>query len=414
MPCSTCAENTLHIYLERFNIKFHAHARAINALPILRASFLRPRFTQPILRSSSIHSLCVQRRVDSRKLPFGIGYVAPYVNKRGFQALDHNEEHSGLGAAGQQTKDLQERVSSIITISEQAPGRKSAVKKGSRSTPARLARRERRGPRRRFGGDRTRPGTKRASSSNAAQTVVEQRTLQAETTGQFAEKKALWAETVDEVHKKQPRPTNAAKSLRTKKPRWNRTVNPLPERSAGSAVPARMSREPNSLDKQPKHQKGLWETQKKALKEKFGEQGWMPRKRLSPDALDGIRTLHAQYPETYSTPVLAQHFKVSPEAIRRILKSKWKPNEEEEEKRKRRWEKRGENIWTEMSKQGIKPPKPWREKGIGRSSESEGRGHRRSFTALEEEIGTESDQGVITTRVGETRKPHKSLAHKIF
>lgn len=109
-----------------------------------------------------------------------------------------------------------------------------------------------------------------------------------------------------------------------------------------------------------------WQIQKQALSEKFGRSGWTPRKRLSPDALEGIRALHAQYPEKYTTPELAQQFAVSPEAIRRILKSKWKPNEEEEVDRRRRWDKRGEAIWSQMVEIGIKPPKKWRQMGVGK------------------------------------------------
>ncbi|EDN07280.1 predicted protein [Histoplasma mississippiense (nom. inval.)] len=70
-----------------------------------------------------------------------------------------------------------------------------------------------------------------------------------------------------------------------------------------------------------------WQIQKRALKKKFPE-GWNPRKRLHPDTLDTIRHLHQQDPATYSTPALAQEYKVSPEAIRRILKSKWRPSPE--------------------------------------------------------------------------------------
>ncbi|MCJ1391495.1 Required for respiratory growth protein 9 mitochondrial [Xylographa bjoerkii] len=109
-----------------------------------------------------------------------------------------------------------------------------------------------------------------------------------------------------------------------------------------------------------------WGVQKTALEQKFGDQGWAPRKRLSPDALDGIRALHAQYPEKYSTAVLAEQFKVSPEAIRRILKSKWRPNDEEDVSRRQRWQKRGEAIWGQMVELGVKPPKKWRNMGIGR------------------------------------------------
>jgi hypothetical protein len=103
-----------------------------------------------------------------------------------------------------------------------------------------------------------------------------------------------------------------------------------------------------------------WKVQKRALVAKFGEQGWNPRKRLSPDALEGIRALHSKFPEEYTTDVLATQFEISPEAIRRILKSKWRPNEAEEAARKQRWCKRGEGIWNQMVELGIRPPKKWK------------------------------------------------------
>ena len=114
------------------------------------------------------------------------------------------------------------------------------------------------------------------------------------------------------------------------------------------------------------HDQENWQVQKQALAEKFGSAGWLPRKRLSPDALDGIRALHAQYPEKYTTAELATQFESSPEAIRRILKSKWRPNEKEEDDRRRRWDRRGEAIWTRMADAGMKPPTKWRRMGIGR------------------------------------------------
>jgi hypothetical protein len=76
-------------------------------------------------------------------------------------------------------------------------------------------------------------------------------------------------------------------------------------------------------------------------------------------------------PDRFTTPVLAQHFKVSPEAIRRILKSKWKPNDEEYEDRMERWSRRGERIWTNLVEMGVKPPKKWREMGVGRATGGE-------------------------------------------
>lgn len=129
----------------------------------------------------------------------------------------------------------------------------------------------------------------------------------------------------------------------------------------------KVSIESRSGTQSSKDQREPWQIQKKALSEKFGPTGWLPRKRLSPDALEGIRALHAQYPDKFTTPILADQFKVSPEAIRRILKGKWRPKDEEEEKRRRRWENRGENIWSQMVEMGIKPPKKWRDMGVGKS-----------------------------------------------
>ncbi|KAH0565222.1 hypothetical protein GP486_001383 [Trichoglossum hirsutum] len=125
-----------------------------------------------------------------------------------------------------------------------------------------------------------------------------------------------------------------------------------------------------------------WQIQKDALRAKFGSSGWNPRKRLSPDALDGIRALNAQFPDKYTTPILAELFKVSPEAIRRVLKSKWQPSDEETERRRGRWVRRGEKIWGRMVELGVKPPKKWREMGVGKGNikdprlEKLGRRHR--------------------------------------
>ncbi|KAF2262348.1 hypothetical protein CC78DRAFT_319502 [Lojkania enalia] len=110
-----------------------------------------------------------------------------------------------------------------------------------------------------------------------------------------------------------------------------------------------------------------WQIQKAAVKEKLGNESWNPRKKLSPDAMEGIRHLHQTAPHKFTTALLAQHFRVSPEAIRRILKSKWRPSDEEQEERMRRWDKRGERIWSNLVELGVKPPKKWREMGVGRA-----------------------------------------------
>ncbi|KAJ5172845.1 Neugrin-like protein [Penicillium capsulatum] len=97
-----------------------------------------------------------------------------------------------------------------------------------------------------------------------------------------------------------------------------------------------------------------WQAQKGALEKKFPS-GWNPPKKLSPDAMDGIRHLHATSPERFTTEILAEEFKVSPESIRRILKSKWRPSESEMDSRRKRWEKRHERIWSQMAELGLRP-----------------------------------------------------------
>ncbi|KAL2036381.1 hypothetical protein N7G274_010902 [Stereocaulon virgatum] len=146
----------------------------------------------------------------------------------------------------------------------------------------------------------------------------------------------------------------------------------------------------------PKNNPLDWQVQKYALTKKFSS-GWVPRKRLSPDTLEGIRNLHAQYPTRYTTPVLADQFKVSPEAIRRILKSKWRPSEEEEEKRRERWEKRGKKIWEDMSEKGVKPPRRWRTLGVGKRK-PEG-GWEKGPTRRGREDGGASGEGEVDRRV---------------
>jgi hypothetical protein len=114
-----------------------------------------------------------------------------------------------------------------------------------------------------------------------------------------------------------------------------------------------------------KPQRENWQIQKSANLAKFGDTTWQPRKRLSPDTLEGIRALHASNPAVYSTEILSSQFAVSPENIRRILKSKWRPNDEERQEREKRWERRGVRKWTEMAELGEKPPRRWREMGVG-------------------------------------------------
>lgn len=140
----------------------------------------------------------------------------------------------------------------------------------------------------------------------------------------------------------------------TSRAKWERKAKSTSaeESTEQSSKPRHMSQEP-------------WQQQKAALKEKFPE-GWQPRKRLSPDALAGIRALNAQFPDVYTTDALADKFQVSSEAVRRILKSNWRPSVVEEEDRQQRWFRRGKQVWEQKAALGIKPPQRWRMEGIAR------------------------------------------------
>ncbi|KAG1753627.1 uncharacterized protein EDB91DRAFT_1030873, partial [Suillus paluster] len=71
-----------------------------------------------------------------------------------------------------------------------------------------------------------------------------------------------------------------------------------------------------------------WKRHRLAIKEAF-PQGWSPPRKLSREAMDGLRAMHIYDRRTFSTPVLAEKFKISPEAVRRILRSKWEPSREQ-------------------------------------------------------------------------------------
>jgi len=79
--------------------------------------------------------------------------------------------------------------------------------------------------------------------------------------------------------------------------------------------------------KTPHEYKKHRETMRKAFPE-----GWLPPRKLSREAMDSLRQLHRANPEQFNVAMLSQQFKISPEAVRRILKSRWEPTYEERTK----------------------------------------------------------------------------------
>uniref|UniRef100_A0A060T232 Required for respiratory growth protein 9, mitochondrial n=1 Tax=Blastobotrys adeninivorans TaxID=409370 RepID=A0A060T232_BLAAD len=96
-----------------------------------------------------------------------------------------------------------------------------------------------------------------------------------------------------------------------------------------------------------------WQRQMFALKEKLHESGgWKPGKKVSRDAMDKIRALKRTFPEI-NAGTIASHFQISPEAVRRILRSRWTPSEKEQQKIEERWTRRGQRIRAERDLDAI-------------------------------------------------------------
>ncbi|RPD56037.1 hypothetical protein L227DRAFT_603276 [Lentinus tigrinus ALCF2SS1-6] len=82
---------------------------------------------------------------------------------------------------------------------------------------------------------------------------------------------------------------------------------------------------------------------RETMKKKFPE-GWAPPRKLSREAMVAMRHLHQVDPAAFSTPLLADKFHISKEAVRRILKSKWEPTREQKARMAAR-EKEARMAW---------------------------------------------------------------------
>lgn len=69
--------------------------------------------------------------------------------------------------------------------------------------------------------------------------------------------------------------------------------------------------------------KPAWQLHKEAMKEAFPE-GWSPPKKVGRAEMQVMRKLRALPGAGWTADTLADRFKISPEAVRRILKSNWR------------------------------------------------------------------------------------------
>ncbi|KAH3660280.1 hypothetical protein OGAPHI_006866 [Ogataea philodendri] len=84
--------------------------------------------------------------------------------------------------------------------------------------------------------------------------------------------------------------------------------------------------------------------QKYALKEKAAKMDLSTTKRLSREAIEGIRVLHARFPDELPSQKLAEFFRVPVVTVAKVLKSKWTPKPHEREAKERKWEERGREL----------------------------------------------------------------------
>ncbi|KAI8331020.1 hypothetical protein BC941DRAFT_439574 [Chlamydoabsidia padenii] len=78
--------------------------------------------------------------------------------------------------------------------------------------------------------------------------------------------------------------------------------------------------------KPPRLAKTTFEATTKNEGQHRNQQPWQPIKRVSRVTMEKIRTLAALHPEHYNSVSLAAEFRISPEAVKRILKSKFRPD----------------------------------------------------------------------------------------
>lgn len=80
-----------------------------------------------------------------------------------------------------------------------------------------------------------------------------------------------------------------------------------------------------------------------AIKEKFGAEGWRPKRVVRYEVRNSMKFLKEYYPDMPISELSAK-FDVDPESVRRILRSKWVRSDEEEADRIRRASKKKQST----------------------------------------------------------------------
>ncbi|KAM0747395.1 hypothetical protein T439DRAFT_383513 [Meredithblackwellia eburnea MCA 4105] len=156
-------------------------------------------------------------------------------------------------------------------------------------------------------------------------------------------------------------------------PRSNPFREPRPTNSPTSQVRNRPARPPIALSSSapPENLPG-WALHRRSIKKQFPD-GWDPPRKLSREAMNFVRALHQHSPQQFTVPALAERFRISPEAVTRILKSKFVMSEEENERREKRRRER-----KEAERQARGDTKSWGSNLSGERKETEDLDQRRT------------------------------------
>lgn len=87
--------------------------------------------------------------------------------------------------------------------------------------------------------------------------------------------------------------------------------------------------------------------------------------------------------------------------------------------RQKRWDRRGESIWSQMVEIGIKPPKKWRDMGVRKSETPCMKNSNDKRSAWKHVFGENIEDRVLTSKLNKVSKTtpescFRSLCNKIL
>ncbi|KAJ1967348.1 Required for respiratory growth protein 9 mitochondrial [Dimargaris xerosporica] len=142
-------------------------------------------------------------------------------------------------------------------------------------------------------------------------------------------------------------------------------IEPLTETSKPKPVASPKKPPTSNASSDDLHTEG-WRMRKNEQSKVLQGARWSPTKRVARSTMERIRFLRTNLPDTYTIPRLSAEFKISFEAVRRILKSKYIPSERvrarQEEKRMAKREAFEQASLASKSQKPSRPtlPKPRR------------------------------------------------------